>query len=82
MRDHKCKTSNCKHTNVIYCSKCGATYCKDCGKEWGEKEYVYSPYYYSIPSVWTYPPQPQVPYTITWASTDTNTSGTYIATTL
>jgi hypothetical protein len=75
MCDHKCKTINCKHANVIYCSKCEKTYCKDCGKEWGEKEYIpYYPYV-SIPSVYPNPwPTPYVstiPYTTTWASTDT-----------
>jgi hypothetical protein len=48
---HKCN-HGCEHKNVKYCDQCGKVHCMDCGREWGEKEYIYTLPYINVPSVW------------------------------
>lgn len=56
---HTCN-HGCKHKEVKYCDDCGKTHCISCGKEWGEKDTQYVPYYPI-----TYPTYPE----ITWGTT-------------
>ena len=45
MKCSKCKETECKHSNVIYCESCQRIECVGCGKTWGENQATFIPYY-------------------------------------
>ena len=66
MKCSKCKETECKHENIVYCESCKKAECQDCGKTWTDNcwttistdtvciPYVISEPYFSEYPQWTH----------------------------
>ena len=70
MKCSKCKETECKHKNIVYCESCKKAECQDCGKSWVDNNWeTISTDRYYIPVYQPYYPYPQEPqWTYTWGT--------------